>query len=152
ACLACGEGSDLRVRCEPQLTTRPLGASAEQPPVSLSHPRSRGRGNGNDQSLFTVDRDQLSRSDPDLEGALAGRPREQLADPLPLRAVLDGRTAEASSNLVEVDADRASAPATTFADECLLDEDRLGRGPPFRGARGVFPDSGIQGLLSRARV
>ena len=47
----------------------------------------------------------------------------------------------------------SSALATVSGDVRLLDKDRVRRAPPFRGAGGVFPGSGVLGFLpARALV
>ena len=70
----------------------------------------------------------------------------------PVVAIGEPGQTEASPDLVEVDPDRSTPRTAASRDVGLLDEDRVGRAPPFRGAGGVFPGSGVQGFPSRARV
>jgi len=58
---------------------------------------------------------------------------------------------QVSTDLVEVDPDRASALATVSGDVRLLDKDRVWRAPPFRGLGGCFLVLGFWGSFP-ARV
>ena len=99
-----------------------------------------------------VDRDQLERLEPDLERAVTDELAEVVSDLLPVVAIGKARDPELSTDFVEVDSDLSSALATVSGDVRLLDKDRVRRAPPFRGAGGVFPGSGVQGFPPRARV
>ena len=89
--------------------------------------------------------------EPDREHVLADASLKLTADLPPDAQILGARDVEASTDLVEVDADRSSPAPPSIADVALLDDRPALGAPPFRGVGGV-PDSGVQGFPSRARV